>query len=213
MVGVMAMYVLYKTAASANWLGDAARVKYERQTHGGQGGIGRLILGGRGESFMGLLACRDKPIVGWGPWAIDKGGYAEEFIERFGTFEDVMNLQRSRINAARSGMSLGGGMIPFHAYITQFWLWYGIFGLLFWVYVIFVLLRFLKQDVYAVPQWFAWLACSVPAMFWDIFFNPFADRFGVSLFIVACLMARAVRRGKFQLPYDMVEEINKIERR
>ena len=211
--GALSMYVLYKTAAKSNWLGDAARVKYERQTHGGQGGIGRLILGGRGESFIGMLACRDKPIVGLGPWAVDRDGYVEEFIERFGTYEDVLNLQRSRMNAARSGVSFGGGIIPCHAYITQFWLWYGIFGLLFWVYVIFVLLRFLKQDVSVVPQWFAWLVCAVPSMFWDIFFNPFSERFGVPLFVVACLMARAVRKGSFHLPWGMIAEIERVERK
>ena len=98
-------------------------------------------------------------------------------------------------------------MIGCHSYITEFWLWYGIWGLVFWLYIIYVLLRYLKQDVAAVPQWFAWLACSIPGVFWGIFFSPFSDRFGVTLFVVACLMARAVRTGKFQLPLEMVQEI------
>jgi hypothetical protein len=212
-IGVLSVYVLYKTAASSNWLGDQARIKYERQTQGGQGGIGRLLLGGRGESFIGLLACRDKPIIGWGPWAADTNGYAEEFIERFGTYEDVLNLQESKMRAAKNGELFEVGMIRCHAYITQFWLWYGIFGLFFWGYVIFIALRYLKQDVSAVPQWFAWLACGTPALFWDIFFNPFAGRFAVPLFVVACLMARAVRKGSFRLPYEMISEIERVERK
>ena len=53
-------------------------------------------------------------------------------------------------------------MIPAHAYITEFWLWYGVFGLLFWLYVIFVLARYLWQDCWAVPQWFMWIAASIP---------------------------------------------------
>jgi len=79
--------------------------------------------------------------------------------------------------------------------------------------VIYVLLRYLKQDVAAVPQWFAWLACSVPGMFWGIFFSPFADRFSVPLFIVGCLMARAVRKGKFLLPPEMIKEVLKLEKK
>lgn len=212
--GVMAMYLLYKVAAQQNWLGEGARAKYERQTHGGQGGIGRLILGGRGESIIGLLACRDKPIIGWGPWAIDKNGYAEEFIERFGTVEDLVHLQQTKIRAAKSGVLYGsGGLLSCHAYITEFWAWYGIFGLIFWLYVTFVLFRYLKQDVNAVPQWFAWLACSVPGFLWNIFFNPLSERFGVPLFVVACLMARAVRKGSFRLPWEMIAEIERVERR
>lgn len=212
-IGILTMYMLYKYAATQNLLGDAARIKYERQTHGGQGGIGRLLLGGRGESFIGLLACRDKPIVGLGPWAIDRNGYRQEFMEKYGTVEDLLAQQRTEALYARIGGNSTVGMIPCHAYITEFWLWYGIFGLVFWLYVIFVLLRYLKQDVWVIPQWFAWLACCVPTMFWDIFFNPFSSRVGVPLFVVACLMARAVRLGKFQLPYEMMEEIQKIERR
>ena len=103
-------------------------------------------------------------------------------------------------------------LLQCHAYITEFWAWYGIWGLIFWLYVIFVLLRYLKQDVAAVPQWFAWLACTIPGMFWGIFFSPFSDRFGIPLFVVACLMARAVRRGRFQLPLDMIREIAKAEK-
>jgi len=75
------------------------------------------------------------------------------------------------------------------------------------------LLRYLKDDVAAVPQWFAWLACSIPGMSWGIFFSPFADRFIMPLFVVACLMARAVRKGSFKLPIAMYIEIEKAEKR
>lgn len=205
-----AMYGAYKVSASQGWLGEEAQRKYESQTSGGQGGLGRLILSGRGESFIGLLACRDKPIIGWGPWAKDENGYGEEFIMKYGTMEDVQKYLDFQ-----AFMSKYGGvhrMLPCHAWITEFWAWYGIFGLLFIIYIIFVLVRYLKQDVAAVPQWYAWLACSIPGMFWSIFFSPFADRFGIPLFVVACLMARAVRKGLYLLPTKMIREIEKAER-
>lgn len=212
-VGVLligAMYYSYKLSASSGLLGEEARKKYESQTAGGSGGIGRLILGGRGDAFIGLLACRDKPIVGWGPWAIDENGYAEEFITKFGTLEDIQQMALFREWEMRNGIVTH--MLRCHAHITEFWAWYGIFGLVFIIYIIFVLLRYLKQDVWVVPQWYAWLGCSVPGMFWVIFFSPFQDRFGLPLFVVACLMARAVRTGKFQLPSDMIREIERNER-
>lgn len=207
-----AMYFAYKTSASLGWLGEDARKKYEAQTEGGSGGVGRLILGGRGNSFIGLLACRDKPIVGWGPWALDQNGYVEEFMTRFGTQEDLDMLISNKAWQIRTGRASALHLLECHAYITEFWAWYGIFGLIFILYVIFALLRYLRQDVAAVPQWYAWLACSVPGMFWGIFFSPFADRVGVPLFVVACLMARAVRKGTYRLPVEMIREIEKVER-
>ena len=210
-VGVFVAYNAYKTAATRGWLGEDARVKYELQSQG-EDSIGRLILGGRAEAFVGLLACRDKPIVGWGPWAIDTKGYFEEFMSKYGTMEDVIALQKTQQRLAMMGVR-GDRMIKCHAYITEFWVWYGIFGLMFWIYVIFVLLRYLRQDCFIVPQWFAWLACAIPGMFWAIFFSPFQDRFGVSMLLVACLMVRAVRRGTFMLPFEMVQEIEKAEKR
>lgn len=202
---VMVAYFSYKCVAANGYLGEEATKKYEKQTKWGTGGIGRLILGGRGDSFIGLLACRDKPIIGWGPWPKDKNGYTEEFITRFGTYDDVVDYQQACIVLARYGIM--ERRLGCHSHITEFWAWYGIFGLIFILYSSFIILRYLKQDVAAVPQWFAWLACSVPGMFWAILFSPFAERFAFPLFVVACLMARAVRKGSFVLPGKMIKEI------
>lgn len=211
MVFIFFIYTSYRVAATQGWLGEDARKKYEIQSQGGEGGIGRIILSGRGESFIGLLACRDKPIIGWGPWPKDERGYVQEFITKYGTYEDLQYLigvqEWNRMNGRYERL------LPCHSCITEFWAWYGIFGLIFWIYVMFVLLRYLKQDVAAVPQWFAWLACSLPSMFWAIFFSGMVDRFGMTMIVVACLMARAVRKNRFQLPYEMIQEIEKLERR
>ena len=210
-VGITAIFVLhtaYRISAQSGWLGEEARNKYEVQTQGDKS-IKRLLLGGRMESFCGLIACVDKPIVGFGPWAMDERGYVGEFLSKYGTPDDYDGFLR----AEERNMLMGGlkGLIPCHAYITEFWLWYGIFGLIFWLYVIFVLLRYLKQDCWAVPQWYMWIAASIPWYFWSIFFNPWADRIGGIVFIVACLMARAVRMGVQRLPDYMEEEIFKVE--
>ena len=160
------------------------------------------------ESFCGLLACVDKPIVGFGPWAIDRDGYTSEFLRRYGTYEDYENILRIEADAReRSQQSL----IPCHAYITEFWLWYGIAGLLFWLYVLFIFARFLRQDCWVVPQWYMWLAAGIPGYCWGIFFSPLGERAVSMMFIVACLMARAVRLGMQPLPNYMKEEIFKAE--
>ena len=209
-IAVLVAYGGYSYSARLGWLGEEAQKKYERQT-GGEKGVMRLLLGGRAASFVGLLACRDKPIVGWGPWAIDENGYMEEFIEKYGTLDDIEQLEAAR--RYRILNSLPAGKIECHSYITEFWLWYGILGLLFIVYIIFVFIRYMRQDVAVIPQWYAWLACSVPSIMWDIFFSPLSSRFGFALAVVACLYARAVRRGLVRLPNEMQKEIIDSERR
>lgn len=207
-VGVFGLHTLYRVSATQGWLGEEALKKYEQQTQGDTS-IMALLLGGRMESFCGLIACVDNPIIGFGPWAMDNDGYTGEFLEKYGTYEDVSNYYKSvEWNLAHRRTQ---HMIPCHAYITEFWCWYGIFGLLFWVYVIFVFIRYLRQDCWAVPQWFMWIAASIPGYLWGIFFSPWMDRVGGVVFIIACLMARAVRMGAQQLPYYMEEEIMKVE--
>ena len=207
-IGIFCIHTLYRVAATQGWLGEEALIKYEQQTQGDTS-IKKLLLGGRMESFCGLIACVDKPIVGFGPWAKDDGGYIGEFLSKYGTFKDYQGYIRATERQLSQGMTVH--MIPVHAYITEFWCWFGIFGLLFWVYVIFVLLRYLKQDCWVVPQWFMWIAASIPGYFWGIFFSPWSDRIGGIVFVVACLMARAVRMGVQPLPDYMEEEIFKVE--
>lgn len=209
-VGVLLAKSVYSYSAEAGWLGEKARQKYEAQTQGDKSMM-KLILGGRGDSFAGLLACKDKPLVGWGPWAQDRDGYMAEFLRKYGTAEDydrILEIERGELEKGEWGTNL----IPCHSHITSFWVTYGIWGLVFWLYIIFVLLRYLRQDCWAVPQWFMWLAASIPGFLWHVFFSPFASRAGSMVFVVAILMTRAVRRGRQPLPPEMLREISRVER-
>jgi ribonucleotide monophosphatase NagD (HAD superfamily) len=47
------------------------------------------------DSFCGLIACVDRPIVGFGPWAKDNYGYTGEFLEKYGTYEDSLNYYKA----------------------------------------------------------------------------------------------------------------------
>lgn len=205
-VGIFIVNTAYRVSALNGWLGEKSREKYERQSNGSTS-ILRLIIGGRAESFIGLFACCDKPIVGWGPWARDVNDYYGRFTLEYGTEEDVERMMRNRAYLASRGLVREAFLIQCHSYITQFWLWYGVFGLMFWLYVVFVIIRYLKSDAWAVPQWFGWIAAGVPAYLWNVFFSPFGHRVVNVLFIVACLMARAARRKTFCLPQEMFREI------
>ncbi len=206
MVMVAAFKFIYQTAATQGWLGEDAQKKYEIQTKGDTS-VMALLLGGRMESFCGLLACRDKPILGFGPWPMDTKGYRAEFLAKYGDAEDYLKFMQSQERTGRVKL------IPCHAYLTEFWCWYGIMGLVFWLYVLFVFARYLRQDCYAVPQWYMWLAAGIPGYSWGIFFSPWTGRVGGILFVVAVLMVRAVRKGRQPLPLEMQEGIFKQEKR
>jgi len=210
LLGIPCVTHMYRIAATQGWLGEESRQKYEYQTKGGSG-VGRLLLGGRMESFCGLIACIDKPIVGFGPWAVDSGGYKKLFMSKYADSSDYDYYMNYMKFASEHGVRYNMFMIPCHSYITEFWLWYGIFGLIFWLYVVFVLLRYLKQDCWAVPQYFRWLACGIPAYLWAVFFSPFGDRVMAILFVVACLWVRAVRTGRLQMPSTMMRQIQRLE--
>ena len=140
---------------------------------------------------------------------MDEKGYVGEFLAEYGTYEDYENYLASVACSMRDGRTMH--IIPFHSHITEFWLWFGICGLIFCLYMIFVLIRYLRQDCWAVPQWYMWTVASTPAFFWAIFFSPFTERVSEIIFILACLMARAVRTGAQPMPDYMQEEILKVE--
>lgn len=210
-VGIFLIKAVYQWAALNNYLGDEARTKYEQQTAGGTG-IVQLLIGGRADAFIGLLAVADSPIVGKGYWARDTERYRERFLEKYGTVEDYEHYKNYMSYLLKNGFTFDRGIIPCHSHITSFWLWYGLPGLLFWLYAIYVIFRFLRQDVAIIPQWYYWLAASVPGLMWHIFFSPFHDRVEFPLMVVAMLLARAIRLGKYQIPFDMISEIENNER-
>lgn len=210
-VGVFVAKAAYQWAALNNYLGEKARMKYEHQTAGGSG-IVKLLIGGRADAFVGLLAIADSPIIGKGYWAPDTEGYYEEFLAKYGNPEDYETYLKNAAYYASKGI-YRDKMISCHSHITSFWLWYGLPGLIFWVYVIYVMFRFLRQDVAVVPQWYYWLAAGVPGLMWHIFFSPFNSRFGLPLLVIGMLLARAARFGRYQLPVEMIREIEENERK
>lgn len=202
-LGVLFLFAVkngYSYMAVNGILGEEAQTKYEQQTKGGEG-ILALLMGGRMEVFCGLFACIDQPIIGMGPWAEDRNGYVEDYMAKYGTQEDFERFLR--IKADHYSFRL----IPAHSQIVGFWLWYGIAGLIFMLYSLFVIIRYIKKDCWVVPQWYGWIVCASPAILWDMFFSPFQDRIMFPMIITACLMARAIHRGSLEMPFYLIEEI------
>lgn len=176
---------VYTYAVENGMLGENEVKKYERQVVNSRKGNSLLgmLMGGRADFFIGLIAAMDKPFIGHGSWAFDDYGYKAHFLSEYGTDQDYEMMQRFR---------LAGNIwiIPSHSHIICAWMWHGVFGLLFWAYVLWLLFGTLKGRMHIYPPLFGYLAIMLPRAFWDIFFSPNDRRFATAVLIVICLLIK-----------------------
>jgi hypothetical protein len=162
-LGIAGTAWAYQYAASAGILGDEAKDKYEHESSGKFG----VLVGGRPDLLGSIPAIYDSPILGHGSWA--QGweylkaereallllGYKEAFVLTREDYED--------------------GHIPGHSYLLQAWVWAGIVGALFWVWVfLFTARAFMRIYPPAAPllPLFSLVALS---LLWEILFSPFGE--------------------------------------
>lgn len=173
---------MYKRMASSGVLGEAALKKYELQVNE-KSGILQTLVGGRSEFFIGLSACLDQPIMGFGAWPEDTQGYSIRFFAKYGMLEKDMEwLQWS--------MEHGRILLPAHSWIVQSWLWFGIGGLVWALYVGKLILGTLKNHLDAIPHLYGYFALVLPANIWNWLFSPIGGRTSLAFFFTLCLFAR-----------------------
>jgi hypothetical protein len=202
---------VYKHVATKGLLGEQAQEKYERQMKGKKGGVLATLMGGRLEFFVGLYAATKKPIIGYGPWALDVYGYHDEFLAKYGNADDYEAYLNEQAWQQRVGHSFVRPLGA-HSHLIGAWIRHGIFGFLYWSYVLWLLFCYFRRDLATVPQWYGMLAVGAPSLVWNILFSPFGDRVGFTMIVVYILMVRAIRLHKLQLPLEMVMEIEKVNR-
>lgn len=191
LVAVFALKIAYSYAASSGLLGERSRSKYERQTRSGSSII-KLLIAGRAEAFVCVYAALDKPLVGFGPWAVDEEGYYKAFWDKYGSDEDFIERMKSDAYRARNGLMERTRYIPVHSHIFGQWVWYGIFGLLLWVYALYLVAMYFRKYVDVMPQWYGIMALLLPRLCWDIFFSPLFARVETMAIMVAILISRAI---------------------
>lgn len=179
LLGVGAKY-LYKHAAVSGLLGSEETRKYELQTKTGSD-ILHLLMGGRSEFFIGLLAAFDRPLLGNGSLALDEKGYQIEFLKKYGDLEDYQRaLKMQRFD--------GMFFIPFHSHIVTYWMWHGIFALVFWATTIVLAIKTFLYRMHVCLPWCGYFAVTLPMYFWDVLFSPFGSRVKYSVLWVALLL-------------------------
>ena len=179
----------YKYAATHGYMGDDEERKYELSTVHGSSALD-LLMEGRAEFFIGILAALDKPIVGHGSIAIDDHGYVLDFFAKHGSIEDYMSIEATR-------REMGARVIPAHSHIVNFWMWHGIWGFAFWSCVICLAVKTLFSRMHIYPPWFGYLAVTIPGFMWDVLFSPFGQRVQeITLFVVLLLVGKMYKDQK-----------------
>lgn len=120
---VLVIKNVYAYAAVNGILGDDAYNKYEKQTKTGTS-LAKLLIAGRMEFFIGLRACIDRPVLGYGILPIDDNDYTRQMYYKYGSHEDYEVLDRY-YRQKLAGLPV---IIPGHSYITLFWLLCGLPG-------------------------------------------------------------------------------------
>lgn len=162
----------YKWAAQSGALGNRARAKYEMQVRGKYG----LVATGRADAFAGLLAIAESPLVGYGSWPADKKGFYTRMCEFF------------EMKPEKNHYSTGYPLIPSHSHLTQAWVQNGVFGGLFWGYVLYVLALSFFRPMLHERELRMW-ACAVSmSTAWAVLFSPISDRLTTAL--VLAVLAR-----------------------
>jgi hypothetical protein len=182
MAATMARSLIH-LAGEMGYLGEEAQAKNEAQSQSGN-----LLLGGRPEFVIGLQAALDSPIMGHGSWAKDP-----KYLEML---NDAL-VERGELEEQVGGDILAGDynpLIPAHSGIISAWVWAGILGLVFWIYIVWFVLKGLLNLALFRPPFAPLLMFLALGMFWDIFFSPFAANRRISdaflLIVIADLLAK-----------------------
>lgn len=167
----------YEMAASSGILGAEALEKYQNQTEGDAG----LLLSGRPELLVSWQAIADSPIIGHGSWAKDYT-YVELYLEA---------LDKRGVPIV--GDPYSSGLIPTHSFFFGSWVEAGIFGGLFWIYVMAVCGRSL-YSLFHIPYWSRpFVAFILLSLIWDVLFSPFGAQERFTVPAEFCIVLWAIR--------------------
>ncbi len=189
-VASLAAGSLVQYLSSRGFLGDEAQEKNETQSHV----KGGLILGARPEILVSSYAVLDSPILGHGSWAKDF-----QYVDMLNDieFENGMDVDPDASYIEEDS----GGVIPTHSHIMGSWVWAGVLGAVFWVYILWLMIKATVLLATYRPLYSPLLLYLFTSMIWDIFFSPFGTtrRIMESVLIVMALDLLAVHAQSLQM--------------
>ena len=156
---------------------------------------GGLLIGGRPEILISSRAVMDSPILGHGSLARDFK-YTEEFND--------IQVEYGRIDDKQAAEEDETGSIPSHSHLMGAWVYAGVFGGLFWGYILFLTLKGLIRTAITQPPLAPIYIFTLLTFVWNILFSPagsvtiLLDTFMMNL-ICTLLESPAPSRPQLQL--------------
>lgn len=159
----------YEYLASNKILGERAYTKYYMQKHSKYG-----IISGRGDFIESAYLVYKKPLVGYGSYARNN--------------DKILNNYYKSNNISYNVAKLHDRMLPGHSYLMGSWVYAGILGFFFWVYVVIQIGKYLRDGLLYERQLVGLSALLTFATLWNIFFSPFADRLNFLFYIIMIIL-------------------------
>lgn len=168
----MAASALFSSSFLLSRVSADAAEKYRSQAAGAYG----VLVGGRSEILFSTRAFLDKPLFGHGSWAKNKAGYLDNAEAEFSRLGYTSIPDDTEIDS--------NSLITAHSYLMGALVWAGIFGGMFWI---FILHSTIKQFLVSMSQLPFYYYVGMVGLMWNIFFSPFsaASRWSTAVFLAA----------------------------
>lgn len=172
------LFVAYVTLGLQGTLGE--KTEYELRAVQQPYNPVSVIMKSRGELYVSIIAIRDKPLLGHGSWA------------PAGKYEAM---------ATEPGKRLKSNIIPTHSTVFGAWVFGGVLGAVFWVWVFVVICRMVyRAPTFAADIYVPILCFLVTASLWNFLFSPFSfARFQWPMLMAGCL-ARLYQLSRSHVP-------------
>lgn len=174
-IAIVGIKFTYETLVTNGILGERAKEKYELQSNSEMG-----LASGRSDFLAALYAISKKPIFGYGSYAKDKNHI-------IGEFNSLMGLPDSPIRK-------GGDYVPGHSYMLGGWVYSGILGFAFWIFILKQIFKFLRYHLFDKPKLLCLNLLLTFTFIWSIFFSPFSDRLNFAMYILTIIIISSNNR-------------------
>ena len=166
-IGALVVDYVYENLASSGKLGERAYEKYIKQKYE----AGSLLKGGRAEFFMGIDCIKENPIIGYGSFAV----YSPDLFSS-------ETLNRALIEYY-DGVNVD--YLPAHSHIVGYWVYHGILGGIFWIYILLLMWRLFRTGAFMYePKLIGHCVYYSVTILWAIIFSPFGQRAPMAFYII-----------------------------
>ncbi|WP_047549763.1 hypothetical protein [Methylotenera sp. G11] len=176
LMAVFCILYIYQWVAESGYLPEKVAEKYQMGKTKDAGLLG-LIAGGRPEILISSQAVIDSPIIGHGSWA-------EDSKYTYMRYDAVAKLGLDVDEAYMKYSVESSDLIPTHSAIMQAWVWAGLLGAVFWLFILRFIMRITFASFTSSYALQPLVIFSGISAIWNLLFSPFGANARISWAIV-----------------------------